>query len=41
MNQRLKNWLNNRLFIILNDKDWEIEEILIFYRVNNEKDSNI
>lgn len=31
MDQRLKNWINNRLFKTLDPKDWEIESIFIIY----------
>ena len=39
MNERLQNWINNRLFKTLNPKDWEIESILYIYKY--EEDSNL
>jgi len=39
INKRLKNWINNRLFIIFNSDDWIIESILYIYK--DEENSNI
>lgn len=39
ISKRLENWINTKLFITLNPKDWDIESILYIYK--DEKNSNI